>query len=575
MQDKQTKRGAMSDDNERAPSVSNSVEDQTIANAVKLLAQLLAGCPIQSKETVAPEPYAALIKAVLAMPAERLQAFEQALGQFDSAYADAIRREIFAEEPVPISAAPPKTRLPDPVAHVPPLPISARLEGDPLELLGDHWIGQYCAFARKAANMSPMAFHLANGLAAGAAALARRVCLRWSTQSIYPNLYILIVAPSTLYHKTTALNLLRMVLKQAGLGELLLPDMQTPESLVMEMGLTKPPTFDSWPRTEQQQWQESRRFAGQRLWLLDEAGRLLDSFKRDHTAGLLSLLLSLYDCPEREMVQTVARGRQAIVNGYLSFVGATTPDAIRAYLRHSKHWSDGLWARFALVGKPETLPAFQMDTESYEPPAQLIEHLHTVAFSKLGIPQVVRDSDGMRVDWPAPVMAELTPEACAAWQHYAKATGYDLLKQGQVDEMLFSPYGRLATTALKVALILAALDADIAYTPTLRVQLRHWHIAQLIVEGWRAGLHRLIGETQQTGESRMEDRIVALVRSQRNLTRRDLMRQLHCRRDDLIKTLYGMVNDGMLIETRISNGHGPATLTYELPRVLPPITLHH
>ena len=79
------------------------------------------------------------------------------------------------------------------------------------------------------------------------------------------------------------------------------------------------------------------------------------------------------------MVQTVARGRQAIVNGYLSFVGATTPDAIRAYLRHSKHWSDGLWARFALVGKPETLPAFQMDTESYEPPAQLIEHLRAVA----------------------------------------------------------------------------------------------------------------------------------------------------------------------------------------------------
>ncbi len=485
----------------------------TVAEAVKLLAQLLVGCPVPADNVNAPYPYGQLIKAVLANLSNRLVAFDEVISHLDPAQAETIRREIFAQDTAAAMAPPITIATPHPSTRVPLLPAVARLEGDPLEMLSDHWIGQYCAFAKKAASMSPMSFHLANALAAGAAAIARRVCLRWSTQSIYPNLYILIVAPSTLYHKTTALNLMRLVLAQADLGELLLPDMQTPESLVIEMGITKPPTFETWPKSEQKQWQDSRRFAGQRLWMLDEAGRLLDSFKRDHTAGLLSLLLSLYDCPEREMVQTVGRGRQAILNGYLSFVGATTPDAIRSYLRHSKHWSDGLWARFALVGKSETLPAFQFDTQSYEPPDRLIQGLRDVAFHRLRLPQVKRDDEGMRVDWPTPVQAELDAEARIAWQHYAEATGYDLLKSNQVDEMLFSPYGRLATTALKVALILAALDSSSDFVPVLQVKLRHWHIAQLIVEEWR-----------------VEDRIVSLVRAQPNITRRDLMRQLHLRR---------------------------------------------
>ena len=105
---------------------------------------------------------------------------------------------------VPIGSVGPK-----PLTCVPILPAGAYLEGDAFELLGDHWVGQYCQFAARAASMSPNDFHLVNALAAGAGAIARRACVRWSTLSIFPNLYILIVAPSTLYHKTTALNVLR------------------------------------------------------------------------------------------------------------------------------------------------------------------------------------------------------------------------------------------------------------------------------------------------------------------------------------------------------------------------------
>ncbi len=410
--------------------------------------------------------------------------------------------------------------------------------------------------------MSPIDFHLALALAAGSAAIARRVRLTWSALTVFPNLYVLIVAPSTLYHKTTALNVMRSVLKLARLDELLLPDMQTPESLTMEMGLIKPPTFEAWGKTEQADWRDSRRFAGQRLWVLDEAGRLLDAFKRDHTAGLLSLLLALYDCPEHETLQTVGRGKQTILNGYLSFVGATTPDAIRGQLRSAKHWSDGLWARIGLIGKPAEIPPFVFDMAPVEPPTALAEALNTLAFKRLAMPAVIHDADGVRVDWPPALEIEFAADARDAWQRYTHATGRDMLVSGAVDEMLFSPYGRLATTALKIATVLATLD-DWRETPQLT--LRHWHIAQLIVERWRGYLHQLVDDTQQTSESRLEDRIRQAIKSQGGrVTRRELLRTLNCRREDLLKVVNGMVADRILFEEQFANKRGPATVSYTL-----------
>lgn len=527
--------------------------------ATRLLAQLLAGCPIPADITPgeAPKPFDQLIAAILVAPEARLKAFNETLALLPGSAARDIRLAVFQQQAEPDTERPSR-----PVALVPKLPADAYLDGDPLEMLRDHWVGRYCAYAQRAASMSPIDFHLSLALAAGAAAIARRVCLRWSALTIYPNLYVLIVAPSTLYHKTTALNVMRGVVKLAGLDEFLLPDMQTPESLTMEMGLIKPPTFKEWGKSEQAQWQESRRFAGQRLWVLDEAGRLLDAFKRDHTAGLLSLLLALYDCPDHETLQTVGRGKQTILNGYLSFVGATTPDAIRGQLRSARHWSDGLWARIALIGKPDEIPPFVFNHERIEPPAELAGELHALAFKRLPIPSVVHSSDGVRVDWPTALAVQIDNDALDAWQRYTHATGRDMLVSGAVDEMIFSPYGRLATTAMKVALVLATLDE---WRDVPRLTLRHWTIAQLITERWRAYLHRLVSDTQQTAEARLENKIqTAIDALGGKATRRDLMRHLGCRREDLIKILSGLVDDQLLEETRVANKRGPATFIYSL-----------
>ena len=122
------------------------------------------------------------------------------------------------------------------------------------------------------------------------------------------------------------------------------------------MGTIRPSTFESWSGEEKRRWLDERAFSAQRGWLIDEASHLLDSFNRDYTAGLLPLVLALYDCPEREVSQTLGRGRQSVSYAYLSISGATTPSALAAHIHRSANWSNGLWARFAIVTPRKSIP---------------------------------------------------------------------------------------------------------------------------------------------------------------------------------------------------------------------------
>jgi hypothetical protein len=97
------------------------------------------------------------------------------------------------------------------------------------------FIDDYIAFAMKDAPMSPPLFHQTYALAILSTAIARRVFVSVGTNAIYPNLYIMLSAPSTLYTKTTGYKSAMKLLETAGLSHLLLPDGVTPQSLITEL----------------------------------------------------------------------------------------------------------------------------------------------------------------------------------------------------------------------------------------------------------------------------------------------------------------------------------------------------
>ncbi len=428
------------------------------------LARLLANLPVdEASLNGSGSPWEGLGKHLVCIPPEnRLGQFETMMAK--EPYHEAIRQAIFSMDPLGDLPVPPDL----PSVDFPSLPNCVYPAGSWRAYETGKWLKDYCLFSCRAAPMSDPAFHLSTGLFLLSTVVARRTYLQAGIHRIYPNLYQLIVAESTLYHKTTAIRIGEVLLKQAGLDTFLLASRQTPESLVAELGTIRPSTFESWDAAEKKRWLDERAFSAQRGWLMDEASHLLDSFNRDYTAGLLPLVLSLFDCPDREVSQTVGRGRQTVKDAYLSYLGATTPSAVSSHIERSAHWSNGLWARFAMITPQKQIPDWRFFPNDIQIPQDLITRLVNLAKKALPVPRVKETAGDVQVETPQAVPVTLQPEVYAAWEAYAKALGYDMLLQGEIDRRLYPSYGRLYVSAMKVAMLLAVSD----WASTVRIARR-------------------------------------------------------------------------------------------------------
>lgn len=513
-----------------------------------VVSRLLANLPVSEAQIQAASlPWHTIALSLLAAPAQdRPQVFESALK--DDPQGNSIRQAVFAMDPTaPLQEAKPALA---PSLDFPELPKSARPPADWQTEKAGIWLKSYMAFALGAAPMSDAAFHLSAGLFLLSTAIARRVYIQAGVQRIYPNLYQFIVAKSTLHHKTTALAVAETLMKESGLDLLLLASRHTPESLVSEMGTARPTTFESWNTQEKQRWLSERGFSAQRGWMLDEASHLLDSFNRDYSAGLLPLVLALYDCPEREVSQTIGRGRQTVQYAYLSILGATTPGAISEHVLRSAHWNNGLWARFALVTPQKTIPDWHFFPDKVEKPEALAGHLRKLAFKALPKTKVEELAGEVRVAMPEAISALISPEVFQAWERYAKAIGYDLLLEGVVDQRLWPSYGRLYVSAMKVAMLLAtsdwALNPNADAVPVIR--LAHWWQAQAIAETWRESAHRLLHEFGNNEERDQEEQILRVLRraEKKGLTPREVGQMAHMKRNMAEMILINLEQDGIV-----------------------------
>lgn len=452
---------------------------------------------------------------------------------------------------------------------IPELPTSASLPGSLMQQanLAGLWLNDYIDFARRASPMSPPIFHLILGLTLLSTAIARRVYLRVANYNLYPNIYALIVAHSTLYAKTTAFEIARRVLELAGLARLMLPVGITPQSLISELTNRQPDTFASWEQGDQDDWRSERKFAAQRAWLMDEAAGLLDAFDQKHLADLLNHVLKLYDCPDKlSASSTIARGRQTIRNSYMTICGPTTPSAMRSHLNNRSHWGNGLFARFIFV-TPDTPPQRIFYPNEIEIPASLTNPLRTLGLERLPMPTEFLPGE---IQPPQSVRAQLEPGVWQCWDAYHGGI-WELINRRAIPEKFYASYGRFHTTAMKIALQLATVDwAAAAPNEPLIVTLRHWARAQLITEEFRSCLHRMIADASRISEDDdLEPKIIRFLRqSPRGLSARELANLLSmtepAKRDQLDRLLERMRRDGLIDLEERKGQRGPAALAWRL-----------
>lgn len=323
-----------------------------------------------------------------------------------------------------------------------------------------------------------------------------------------------------------------------------------------------PQTYNDWGKDDKDDWQKERLFAAQRAWWMDEAASLLDLFKQKNTADLLGLILKLYGCPQKITASTVGRGRETVRFPYLSICGPTTPAAMRSHLKNSELWGDGLFARFLFV-TPDAPPVDAFYPSSCETPPALAAHLNKLAFQRLEMP---KENITGALQAPAAIQAAIPADVWQRWKAYRSGI-FTLLAKKAVPEKLYSLYGRLHTTAIKIATLLAVSDfVDMAEGNPLVIRPEHWARAQILTEGYRASLHRLVDDASHPvddEDQELEEKIINRVRTSGRNSRRELAQDLHTtagaqrQRFDMI--INQLIKDGVLVERETKKERGPST----------------
>ncbi len=480
--------------------------------------------------------------------------------------------------------------LPD-ITAAPELPDDAKLTPEELAEAATtgKFLMDYVEFAKDASPMTPVQFNVSAGLAAVAIAIARRVHVRVGAIKIYPNLYQLYVGPSTLQRKTTGMGTLTGLQEQAGMIPIFtLAETQTPEAFVEDMTLNLPSTYDRMSPTARQTWLDRRRLYSQRGWIMDEASRLLDSFNRDYTSGLLPIVLEMYDSKDRSGERnTKSWGNESIEKSYLNLFGATTFSSIGKHVADTARWLDGLFARFSFTASNDP-GTWQFWPEPMEYPKPLVNELHRIAFKLFGAPPLSstidsRDDDkddndkkgdpknrpsvSVEVDPLNDTAAHFGPGAWEMWERYSKVVGYDMIEQAMKDkslpEELFPSYGRFGTMLIKVAMLFAVMDSK---TLPIVIERKHVAAAQRIVEMWRESLHIVRAGGQVTAAKTFVDKVLAtLTRNGENWTsRRDLQRTLGCAWNELEPAIDDLHGAGLIERTLQAAKRGPKTEMYRV-----------
>ena len=120
----------------------------------------------------------------------------------------------------------------------PELPAEARIDPAIGKDAGA-WLDDYTAYASQISPMTPRIFHESAGLWLISTAIGRRLVLLMSFGQVYPNLFIAWIAQTTLWNKTTALNVARDTARSS-FPHLLLPQDTTPESFLADLAGREP-----------------------------------------------------------------------------------------------------------------------------------------------------------------------------------------------------------------------------------------------------------------------------------------------------------------------------------------------
>jgi len=480
------------------------------------------------------------LSPLVSMVAERLENMRD-LNLIAPFFNPAALAQIMGVDPVSAPPAVPGLST-DSDALAPDLPQTCRLtpaqEREASE--AGQWERQYSAWAGATANETPLLFHQAAALVIGATAIGRRLYVATGFgEDIYPNLYLMVVAISTYYRKSTSLRLAERFIRRT-MPHMLLPDPGSAENFnAMVAG-------DESLMEKMQQGDKTRygrgllNFPGQRLLIRDElSGMFRANASKDYMAGMKENWLKFYDGIDESPLSSMGRGNVIVRDVSLSLFGTTTPDSLGYSITHAD-WGDGNMARFALITpEPDYRDRPALDTPlSHADLDRVIHDLHNrlpepPRFNALG-------------DRPKAESWSLVVKPYQHFRAYSNALRTLTAPGSAIDDRLRGWYGRHAVRALKIAIILAGLDWISEKSGAAPIiEDRHWFRAQQIAEDWRASAHRCLKQLSTSEYSEAEQKIrTQLAAYPTGITKSTLLKRTNLRAKAIDEVMSYLIEGG-------------------------------
>lgn len=388
------------------------------------------------------------------------------------------------------------------------------------------WLGNYVEYARKMTD-APLAFHVAGGLAAMAGAIGSNVYWKGGGgREQWPNLYVLLLAPSGVFRKSTSVDLPTYPLGNAVPGVILDREF-SPEQFI-------------------------RNLAAHPTSVLKESefGSLLERMKSSYMQGMKQRLTDLFDCQDtydRTLRGAEGRGeRISIVKPALTILAASTLDWLVESLTETDMRS-GFMPRFLFIAPT---------VKEAEPPGGYLASgdAHAVSIITRHLASMSRMK---RAELSFKVVRRRFVEWTADHSTFAES--------GNAPEELMGLYSRLGHHLAKVCALITVSDEGIE--PAYEVTEDAAERAIAFMEWVLAGTSRVFEE--RVTFSKFEQQAQKALRFIGAQTDRStLLKRMKCQANELDRLLITLKERGEIDEkSEATAGRGRRVIVRLLPNV--------
>jgi len=174
-------------------------------------------------------------------------------------------------------------------------------EKNKIKISKDDIIKSYLDYALPTTD-APKIFHQVSAMVMLSTILGRKVYFIYGTQNIFVNMWVILIAPSSTYRKSTSINISKNLIRD-NFKNLILPDEFSQEALM--------------------EYMDKESSKGLIVW--SEFGSFLKATQKQYMVGIKEFFADLYDCPESKK-RLLKGSKYEVKKPFINILTATTLD---------------------------------------------------------------------------------------------------------------------------------------------------------------------------------------------------------------------------------------------------------